>query len=967
MFPISASVMPAVRTRQALLIIDLQNDFVSPDGALPVHEPDGFMSRTLEFVKAFRESDVGDVIWVRSEFDTSRALSADGDQIITSSQPFVPQRISARSSRGRTPTSGRHDDAQQEADDEAFLSKGEDGTGKVCVLPGTDGAELAPQVRSAVESGKDITITKTHYSAFASGQKLIQTLRGRFITEMYVCGALSNISIYATALDAGKHGYDMTIVEDCCGYRNEMRHINAMKRLEELLGTEPMSSEQILDIIRPRPKPSSRSRPRAPIPVGGSHRSVTDDLVQAASEKVAASTGLSPLISSVSLSRSSLADVPAPPPLISSQPQRQAAKPPAVQPSPHQPGGTTRHDPKQQPMSPKRRMTYVDPTPLEVDPNLGDQSADKSSETDQAAGSPSQSISKDDEKAPDEQTSQKPSQEKPELSKTSIADSTAIKTMPAKETQSPDPPVTELLCEGDTTIITDVLPEALASDAFERLKSEVNWAGMSHLGGEVPRRVAVQGDVDEEGNMPVYRHPSDESPPLFPFTPTVLEIKKATEEQLGHPVNHVLIQHYRSGNDYISEHSDKTLDIVRGSFIANVSLGAQRTMVFRTKRVDKAPAKQSRVESGESASSPAPPPAPVKPESKEETQKRQVQRAALPHNSLCRMGLKTNERWLHAIKQDKRADRDKTAAELAFGGERISLTFRHIGTHLNAAQDLIWGQGATGKTMEAAQPVVNGQTPEAVKMLQAFGSENHSSEFDWEERYGDGFNVVHMGTPKRFCRGPNPVMNMCVEIALSELGIPFASGAVASGVRFEDNDIGRAVLDEHSATLLYLDAAYGAGRRHDHSSQAVLAKLFGRFTRALGLWEKWQEVFEDIYPEAETICGPLPPKTIRKVLGSEMKGAMSTWDDLAKKEAEAAASKADASKPASVSTPYYIAGGDSPSIADYALWPVLHEVVRMCGSDVLAVGEGYLAKYYDSFKERSAVAKVLNTSQSKAK
>ena len=53
-------------------------------------------------------------------------------------------------------------------------------------------------------------------------------------------------------------------------------------------------------------------------------------------------------------------------------------------------------------------------------------------------------------------------------------------------------------------------------------------------------------------------------------------IRQRVEEILKHPVNHVLIQYYRSGNDYISEHSDKTIDVVRGSNIVNVSLGAER-------------------------------------------------------------------------------------------------------------------------------------------------------------------------------------------------------------------------------------------------------------------------------------------------------------------------------------------------------------------------------------------------------
>jgi alkylated DNA repair dioxygenase AlkB len=53
-------------------------------------------------------------------------------------------------------------------------------------------------------------------------------------------------------------------------------------------------------------------------------------------------------------------------------------------------------------------------------------------------------------------------------------------------------------------------------------------------------------------------------------------IKEHVEKALRQCFNHVLIQYYRTGNDYISEHSDKTIDVVQGSKIVNVSLGAQR-------------------------------------------------------------------------------------------------------------------------------------------------------------------------------------------------------------------------------------------------------------------------------------------------------------------------------------------------------------------------------------------------------
>ncbi len=190
---------------------------------------------------------------------------------------------------------------------------------------------------------------------------------------------------------------------------------------------------------------------------------------------------------------------------------------------------------------------------------------------------------------------------------------------------------------------------------------------------------------------------------------------------LKHPVNHVLIQHYRSGKDYISEHSDKTIDVVRGTNIVNVSIGAQRVMTLRTKK-DRL--RQEQEKHGESA---AP---------------RNVQRIPLPNNSMFVMGPRTNAEWLHAINHDNRPFQTKSEAEQFNNGERISLTFRLIGTFLTEDGKMIYGQGATGKTREEAKPVIIGTT-EAEKLIQAFSEENQRSDFDWDASYGMGYDVLH--------------------------------------------------------------------------------------------------------------------------------------------------------------------------------------------------------------------------------
>jgi hypothetical protein len=454
---------------------------------------------------------------------------------------------------------------------------------------------------------------------------------------------------------------------------------------------------------------------------------------------------------------------------------------------------------------------------------------------------------------------------------------------------------------------------------------------MSHQGGEVPRLVAVQGTVDGEGNYPIYRHPSDESPPLLPFSPTVSLIKTHVEKAIGHEVNHVLIQLYRSGQDYISEHSDKTLDIAHGSYICNVSLGAERTMVFRTKRVDKDPSRRH-------TNTTSPAPSPSRPPSTTEVPgpKREVVRTSLPHNSLVRMGLATNSRWLHAIRQDKRLTNQKSSAELACSGERISLTFRKIATFTDANQSLIWGQGATSKTRNSAQSVINGQTPEAVRMLQAFGTENHCSDFDWEGVYGGGFDVVNIGEAKRVFLSQDGVVNMRILMMLGDLGVGVAKGATGTekfgneaGIRFVDNDERRTAVEGQLGVMLYLDVVYG----RKEGDRRVLGRKYSRFQGAINLLDSWRAV-----PLDEDGAGP-KTKQLAKDLG--------IWEGWA----------VELDKEKGRGKQVYMAGGEKASIVDHALWPVLHQITTY-KPEMMREFSG-LRRYYDDLRGSKGAKKAL--------
>lgn len=59
--------------------------------------------------------------------------------------------------------------------------------------------------------------------------------------------------------------------------------------------------------------------------------------------------------------------------------------------------------------------------------------------------------------------------------------------------------VDDILGAGDSSLVLDILPQDLADVAFANMRKEVQWNTMFHRGGQVPRLVAVEGDVDTDG------------------------------------------------------------------------------------------------------------------------------------------------------------------------------------------------------------------------------------------------------------------------------------------------------------------------------------------------------------------------------------------------------------------------------------------------------------------------------------
>lgn len=836
--PGSIAAAPQLETKKALLLIDLQNDFVQPNGQLPVQNVRHFVPDLPVLASAFRHK--GDVIWIRTEYSRPRSVLSPvtgGLSIVLKEFVELARQEDGESQddwNSATPPSETAKPAEAAAslpdpdatqDPEAFLTVSKVPGHKQCCLPNTPGSQFPDVLDNSINREKDSVVLKSQYSAFME-TTLLQTLRSKCITQLYMCGSLSNVSVYATVLDAVTHGMKVVLVEDCLGYRDETCHREAMRQMADNMDVDGIDQQELMDdlagllgdVIKEEDYPTQYKVSMAVPPPGRTDRetrkqSVHDWVASLENPPSNMHSFQEPMESvehvdrvSDASSHESLHKVgPSPQPCIrqttpemspprkrsmsdlepeleaplsktTNKPSNRRAsseippgvaakyKPPRVRNrgSKH-PSSRDSPSPSARPMSPMLQSKSTGDIPVTKSKIVFDCETPASTPPTPSQNADSQSSNKS------------PNQ--------------TITTTPTVAPNKPNP----VVLTHDSRIVHDFLPTSLSETIFDNLRGEIEWAKMYHRTGEVPRLVAVQGasHPSSKTSIPIYRHPADRSPPLLPFTPTVQLIRQYCEEAAGHPFNHVLIQLYRSGEDNISEHSDKTLDVVRNSNIVNYSCGAQRTMTLRLKKSALSTSPDPEVHlkvydrDGDASMTPN-----IRPSIS----------IPLPHNSLFILTSQTNTNYLHSIRRDRRPSLQKTESELAYNSERISLTFRHIGTFIDDARPgktisektttssthegalgahdqgggqtneedgrVIWGQGATGKTRATARPIPDPASEQAKTegeaMIRAMGAENHLSSlpcpesavdpgrtawkkgdvWDWEKWYGGGFDVV---------------------------------------------------------------------------------------------------------------------------------------------------------------------------------------------------------------------------------
>ena len=197
---------------------------------------------------------------------------------------------------------------------------------------------------------------------------------------------------------------------------------------------------------------------------------------------------------------------------------------------------------------------------------------------------------------------------------------------------------------GDSYLIENFFdPDgSYANDILKSIDTNITYLDRNdprmqfHIYGKtmsLPRDKSVDKYKQERVEL-FYRYAKD-TPPVEDWKDTILkDVSSEIELNLGQDCNHVVVNQYRDGNDYIGFHHDKSQTFVEISSVLTLSLGEER--ILRLKKV-------------------------------RGLRRGEIKDIRLRHGSMFVLGPKTNKYWKHSIVQRK-----------GVRGRRVSLTFRSI-------------------------------------------------------------------------------------------------------------------------------------------------------------------------------------------------------------------------------------------------------------------------------------------------
>lgn len=189
-------------TRIGFIWIGVQNDFLSPDGKLPVKSGHEQVKRITELVPVFRK--YGDVIWVRSVFETNREVTSGHDEAggsVTAGHPLdfaasnnasndkdddVRPVVSKKTATSREKPGVRLSASEKRPEVDEKLHPISSNERDAYCVSGSHGAEYPIQILDTIDF-KDLQVKKIWCSAFR-GTTLRQDLQLKRITNCTLAG-----------------------------------------------------------------------------------------------------------------------------------------------------------------------------------------------------------------------------------------------------------------------------------------------------------------------------------------------------------------------------------------------------------------------------------------------------------------------------------------------------------------------------------------------------------------------------------------------------------------------------------------------------------------------------------------------------------------------------------------------------------------------------------------------------------
>lgn len=98
-------------------------------------------------------------------------------------------------------------------------------------VEGTEGAEVIDELKPAKG---DFVIKKISYSGFYN-TKLEELLKSLGVQKLFLTGIVTNICVLYTGVDALMRGFEVEVIEDCVAGLNEEDHKFAIRQLKEIL------------------------------------------------------------------------------------------------------------------------------------------------------------------------------------------------------------------------------------------------------------------------------------------------------------------------------------------------------------------------------------------------------------------------------------------------------------------------------------------------------------------------------------------------------------------------------------------------------------------------------------------------------------------------------------------------------------------------------------------------------------